>query len=233
MDKPKNSNIPIPTVLEALANIKEMSVLQEGNEQTYKSVVSEIIKEPFKVPTPKEKVQKRPDGFDYVEHSWMDNSFKTSSPLYSNSLVWVEDKDGWINVLVQITDRITGNSELGAGASKIQVSKKTGDILDKGNNLAGALSKAIKNAHSRFGHAADVYRKLHELATVEEKERYKDLLVQVKLINPTRAHTFAEQWSQLGIDFSDYLDKWDKYVERYSSQSDKGSNVNTNQKTLI
>jgi len=224
MDKTKNDNIlPIPTVKETLAFIKEMQD---------KSEVISYIKEPFKIPTPKEKVQKRPDGFDYVEHSWMDNSFKTSSPLYSNSLVWVEQADGWITLVVQVTDRITGNSELGAGASKIQVSNKTGFILDKGNNLASALSKALKNAQSRFGHAADVYRKLHELPTDDEKERYESLLAQIKSINPTRAFTYANQWSQLGTDFESYLDKWQSYVTRHSSQSDKGSNVN-NQKTLI
>lgn len=225
MDNTKNDNITVPaTVKETLANIIEM--------EKSKSEVTSYIKEPFKFPTPKEKVKKRPDRFDYVESSWMDNSFKTSSPLYSNSLIWIEEKDGWISVIVQVTDRTTGNTELGGGASLVQVSKASGKILDKGNNLTSALSKAIKNAHSRFGHAADVYHKLHELPTDEEKERYESLLAQIQSINPTRAYTYADQWSQLGTDFESYLDKWQSYVTRYSSQSDKGSNVN-NQKTLI
>lgn len=192
-----------------------------------KSVVSKYIKEPFKVPTPDSKIKKRPDGFDYVESSWMDNSFKSSSPLYDNNIVYVNDDGQWIDIIVKITDKITGNSELGGGSAKIQVARNTGKVLDKGNNLTAALSKAIKNAQSRFGHAADVYHKRHELPTDDEMERYKSMLAQIKNINSTRAYTFSDQWDQLGTGFGDYLDKWQIYINRHinnKSSLNEGSN---------
>ena len=127
---------------------------------------------------------------------------------------------------MSITDKITGNTELGAGSARIMVRRgvtapQFGDVIDKGNNLTAALSKAIKNAQSRFGHAADVYHKLQELPTDDEKKRYEEMLIQVTSINSTRAYTFSEQWGQLGTGYSEYLDRWQIYVERNSS---KGSN---------
>jgi len=213
------------SVSEALANIKEM--------EKAKSEIALHIRAPFKVPTPKEKVQKRPDGYDYVEHSWMDNSFKTSSPLYSTQLVHKSESLGWIDVIVSVTDRITGNNELGGGSAKIQVAKGTDKVLDKGNNLTAALSKAIKNAQSRFGHAADVYHKLHELPTDGEKERYESMLAQLKSFNLTRSYTFEEQWGQLGIDFSDYLDRWQIYIDRNTQKSKDTTRSSNNQNSLI
>jgi hypothetical protein len=225
MDKKQNNNtLQYLTAAEAFTNIKEMD---------NKNAVSEYIKEPFKIPTPKEKVMKRPDGFDYVESAWMDNSFKNASPLYDNDLVIYNESDNWISVIVKVTDRITGNSELGAGAAQIQVSKSTDKVLDKGNNLTAALSKAIKNAQSRFGHAADIYHKLQELPTDDEKERYESLLAQVKNINPTRSYTFAEQWTQLGTDYTGYLDRWQIYVDRNSQNQDTQSSQGSKKQSLI
>jgi len=225
----KQNYSQLTDVAVALTNIKEMSEIEFTSTTSPKSVVSEYIKEPFKVPTPKEKVKKRPDGFDYVESAWMDNSFKSFSPLYSSSIQYINESMGWIDIVVSVTDKITGNNELGAGSAKIQLSKSTGNVLDKGNNLTAALSKAIKNAQSRFGHAADVYHKLQELPDDDEKSRYKDMLVQIKNINSTRAYTFAEQWDQLGTGFSDYLDKWQVYVDRNNAKS-KSSQETTDHK---
>lgn len=217
----QKTNISPISVAEALENIKKM--------REDKSVASEYIKEPFKIPTPQEKVKKRPDGFDYVESAWMDNSFKSESPLYTNSLLWVSESDGWISVLISLTDRTTGNTELGAGAAQIQVAKSSGKILDKGNNLTAALSKAIKNAQSRFGHAADIYRKLQEVPTDDDRERYNSMLTQLKTINLTRSYTFVDQWSQLGTDFTEFLDRWQVYIDRHT-QSNQDQNT---KKSLI
>jgi len=229
MDENKTVTPSHSQVMEALTNIKEMEYNHES-----KSVVAEYIKAPFKVPTPKEKVKKRPDGFDYVESAWMDSSFKESSPLYSNTLVSHKESKGWIDVIVSVTDRTTGNNELGSGSAKIQTSTSTGKVLDKGNNLTSALSKAIKNAQSRFGHAADIYRKLQELPDDDERERYETMLSQIKNINLTRSYTFAEQWDQLGTGFTDYLDRWQVYVDKQNAKSSlEGSKMEDNKKQSL
>jgi len=215
-----------------LTNVGSDSIIKIPSREDVNSIF-DYIREPLKNPTPKEKVKKRPDGYDYVESAWMDKSFKTFSPLYNIELVHRSEAMGWITYVVAVTDRITGNTELGAGAARVQVrrgaeSPTFRDIIDKGNNEAAGLSKAIKNAQSRFGHASDIYKKRQELPTDDEKSRFDNMLVQIKTINPTRAETFKIQWSELGTDFSQYLDNWQMYIERYNSKS-----VDTNKKQTI
>ena len=225
---PNKSTNHFNEVVEALANIKKMSSTDESSANSIISATFEYIRKPLKISTPKEKVKKRPDGFDYVESAWMDQSFKTFSPLYDTSLVLHNESEGWIDVIVSVTDKITRNTELGAGSAKIQVSNNTGSILDKGNNLTSALTKAIKNAQSRFGHASDIYKKRQEVPSDDEKDRFKSMLIHIKQLNPSRANIFAEQWDQLGTDFTEYLDYWQVYIDKNiqkAESSDSGSNV--------
>jgi len=185
-----------------------------------RETVSAHITTPFDRLTPKEKVKKRPDGYDYIESSWMDKEFKTQSPLYATELVHYSEGHGWITIVVRLTDRVTGNSELGASSARIMVKSGTGleptfkDIIDKGNNVASALTKAIKNAQSRFGIGADVYGKRESVITDAERERYESMLKIIKSLAPAKAQIFAEQWKELGTDYTDYLDKWQTFVDR-------------------
>lgn len=194
------------------------------NKKELGSIVTAHITSPFDVPTPKEKIKKRPDGYDYIESSWMDKNFKEHSSLYSNELVHYSESMGWITIVVKLTDRITGNSELGGSSVRIQVRQGTleptfRDIIDKGNNVAACLSKAIKNAQSRFGHGADVYGKRESVRTKEESERYASMLKQITSISTSRAQLFKEGWEQLGVDFSEYLDKWQIYIDINTNNS--------------
>lgn len=197
--------------IEALANLTLMSSSRDE--------VSKYITEPIDIKTPPEKVKKRPDGFDYVESSYMDYQTKKFMPLYEYKLLHVTIEHGWINVIVSLTDRITGNVELGADSARIQVRKEAEvpsfrDIIDMGNNLKSALSKAIKNAQSRFGIAADVYQKRESAPTDEERNRFEQMAVKIKEISPTRARVFKEQWASLGTDWSEFLDRWQVYIDR-------------------
>jgi hypothetical protein len=192
------------------------------------SAIAEIKSEWFKyisspkdVKTPVEKVKKRPDGFDYVESSWMDYQTKLFMPKYRYELLHVSFEHGWINIIISLTDRITGNIELGADSARIMVKRDAEqpsfrDIIDMGNNLKSALSKAIKNAQSRFGISADVYQKRESEPTSDERKRYDTMLVRVKELSPTRAQIFKDQWADLGTDWSDFLDKWQVYIDRSS-----------------
>jgi hypothetical protein len=149
----------------------------------------------------------------------MDYQSKMFMPLYEYKLLHTSIDFGWVNVIVSLTDKITGNVELGADSARIMVKRDADsptyrDILDMGNNLKSALSKAIKNAQSRFGVAADVYRKIESEPTQDERERYKQVLQAVNTISPTRSQVFKDQWVGLGTDWSQFLDKWQVYIDR-------------------
>jgi hypothetical protein len=184
------------------------------------SELTTYVNSPFDVSTPKEKVKKRPDGYDYIESSWMDKQFKSHSPLYAYELLHYSENHGWVTCIVKLTDRITGNSELGGASVRIQVRQGAGaeptfrDIIDKGNNIAAVVTRACKNAQSRFGHGADIYGKREAVRTKEENERYDDFLRSLKKLSPNKVDLFKDGWEELGADFSDYLDKWQIFIDK-------------------
>ncbi len=199
-------------MIEALANV---SLFQEH----FRAVLRDYIATPYDHKTPPEKVKLRPDGYDYVESSYMDFETKNFMPLYKYKLLKEEVYLGWIRCYVSLKDRITGNTELGSGAARIQVSRGIkepawGDVLDMGNASKAALTNAIKNAQSKFGTAADVYRKRESVPTNEERDRFESMKSQIYNINATRAKQFAEKWALLGTDWTDFLDAWQVYVDR-------------------
>ena len=209
--------------------IANLSIIKE---EDFRKVVTEHITSPFDIPTPKEKVKRRPDGFDYIESSWMDKITKEGMNLYRYSLLHVSESLGWIDIIVSLEDRLTGNVELGAGSARIQVRQGVTeapgfrDVVDKGNNLKSALTNAIKNAQSRFGYGADVYGKRESVRTKDDIERYKKLYDDVKALSTTKAQVFAQQWDELGTDFTDFLDGWQFFVDRMSKRSSVSAEVN-------
>jgi hypothetical protein len=199
----------------AISNIITMK------EDSFRDVVAEHIMSIYDVRTPKEKIKKRPDGLDYIESTWMDKTFKEFCSLYEYNLLSHTEADGWIDIVISLKDRVTGNVELGAGSAKIQRRRSDGEILDKGNNLKSALTNAIKNAQSRFGTGADVYGKREETRSDEEVSRFKQMLSAIKAMSPTRAQMFESQWKELGVDFTEFLDRWQVYIDRNSPAESK------------
>lgn len=200
-----------------IKHFKDLGNLTEISE--VKSALYNYISTPKEVKTPAEKVKKRPDGFDYVESSWMDYQTKLFMPSYEYQLLHISYQHGWINVIVSLRDKITGNVELGADSARIMVRKDAEepsfrDIIDMGNNLKSALSKAIKNAQSRFGISADVYQKRESIPSDDERKRFEIILAQIAKISPSRAKIFQDQWADLGTDWSEFMDKWQVYVDR-------------------
>jgi hypothetical protein len=176
--------------------------------------LQDYIMKPFSKPTPAEKVQRREDGFDYVQGSYMDYSFKQDHPLYSTELlqVNVENSIGWVYAAVRITDIVTGNSEIGAGAARIQVSrdaKERGnitpfDIIDFDKNIKSAVTNAIKNTQMRFGTCADIYQRREETLTEDEKTRFESLILNAPIV---KRQIIRDAWKKLKFDYSDFLDK--------------------------
>lgn len=212
---------PIPENLEVAEALANLSLLTS---EDFRDELRKHVMEPFDVKTPPEKVKKRPDGYDYVESSYMDYQAKGHMPLYEYSLLHYSINEGWITVIVSLRDRITGNVELGADSARVQVKVGTEvpsfrDIIDMGNNVKSALSKAIKNAQSRFGYSADVYQRRESVPTDDERNRYEEMLKSIDSISPARARVYKEQWASLGTDWSEFLDKWQIYIDRNVKKS--------------
>jgi hypothetical protein len=146
---------------------------------------------------------------------------------------------GWIDIIVSLRDRITGNVELGAGSARIQVRSGSGevpgfrDVIDKGNNLKSALTNAIKNAQSRFGVSADIYGKRESIRTDEERKRYKSMYDKILSISPQRAQMFAASWEELGVDFTEYLDRWQVYIDRNTPSAEAVNRPADNHKSVV
>lgn len=238
LSKPQEQlGINLGTQSELIRTVANLTMLKE-NKELFQTVVTEHITSPFDVPTPKEKVKKRPDGFDYIESSWMDKQFKEHSPLYSTELLHFSEAMGWVTAIVRVTDRLTGNSELGGSSVRIQVRQGTiepsfRDIIDKGNNVAAVITRAVKNAQSKFGHGADIYGKRESVRTNEENQRYESMLREIKQISPQRAKLFVEGWSELAVDFTEFLDKWAIYIDRNKPSTEMQESAVVDEATVI
>ena len=204
-------------VAESIANIEIVNHLHDD--------ILNHISKPLDVKTPPEKVKKRPDGFDYVEGSFMDFETKKFMPLYEYTFLHISFNMGWINVVVSLKDRTTGNIELGSGAARIQVPKGVDepgfrDVIDMNNNIKAALTNAIKNAQSRFGICADIYGRRESIPSNLERERFDSLKIEIKAISTTRALQFEEGWNSLGTDWTEYMDKWQSWIDRQQKKKD-------------
>lgn len=211
-------------VTELIGALTSVSLMK--SKEHFRDELQDYILAPYDQKTPEEKVKKRPDGYDYVESSFMDYSAKRFMPLYEYKLLHVSWEMGWVNCIVSSKDRITGNTELGAGSARIQVSRgikepSFKDVVDMSNNLKAALTNAIKNAQSRFGISADIYQRRESIPTDDERKRFESLKLEIYAINSSRAKMFTDQWSDLGTDWSEFLDRWQVYVDRNSINKNK------------
>jgi len=201
------------------------------------SLQRDYILAPFAKPTPPEKVQRREDGYDYVEGSYMDYQFKQDHPSYRTKLISLEVKAelGWIFATVELTDGTTGNSEIGAGAARIQVSKEAKakgnitpfDIIDLDKNAKSALTNAIKNAQSRFGTCADVYNRRESILTEEERSRFESAILNVPA---AKRSLVREAFKKLKFDYADFIDKLES---RYPASEKQESEITTPTKTKL
>lgn len=212
---------PSQRSLDVVESITNMEIVNQ-----LKPDIHSYISKPYNVKTPPEKVKKRPDGFDYVEGSFMDSLTKEFMPLYEHTFLSISFEMGWIAVIVSLKDRTTGNVEIGAGAARIQVPKgvdepRFRDVIDMNNNIKAALTNAIKNAQSRFGICADIYGRRESVPSDPERERFDSLYQDIKSVSPTRALQFKDGWNSLGTDWSEYMDKWQNWLDRQKDVNTK------------
>lgn len=188
----------IPSIVSSFENIEAVERALTG--------IKAYNTRPYMKDTPKDKVKKK-TGYDYVPNSFMSHEFKEFAPLYSHELINSFVDLGHVYCFVSVTDRITGNNELGAGAARIQVKKESDamsvkDIVDMDNNVKSALTEAIKNAYSRFGICADVYKKREEERPDEFVQRFEDA---VKNVPMEYRESYRKAWNELQYGYEEYI----------------------------
>lgn len=212
---------------------KAVVVVDEGLDK-----IRDYNAKPFVEVTPKTKVKKSPQGYDYVKGSYMDMKFKDHSPLYEYLSIDVTDvlPIGQIRAVVVLKNRVTGNVEVGGGGARIQVTKKARerllagtqstilpfDIVDYDKNVKAAIENARKNAQRQFGICSDVYRRQEFSASAEEEMLFDSLMEQVSL---KWRQYFTEKWQELGAGFEEFLESLEANLEKYKK---KETNSNTN-----
>lgn len=191
--------------------------------EKFSSKVREKRKKIADAETPKEVIGKKPIGgklVDYVPYSYVDNEFKKHFPLYSMELLKLELVQlapfEWFALCsVRVTDRTTGNSELGASCHRIQLKKDSkekgiAEFVDPGNDVKAALSEAIKNAQVRFGISADVYQRRELERTDEERARFNELIEKVK--NNNLKEQLIGRWKDPDLDVEEFLNALEEFV---------------------
>lgn len=185
--------------------------------------VNEKRKKVTEKKTPEEVIGKKPIGgrlVDYVPYSYVDNEFKKNFPLYSMKferieLIQLAPFEWFALVAVSVTDRTTGNNELGISMHRIQLkkdSKEKGivEFVDPGNDIKACLSEAIKNAQARFGIASDVYQRRELDRTDEERRRFEELISKVK--RQDLKEQLIGRWKDPDLDVEGFLNALEEFV---------------------
>ena len=171
------------------------------------------------IPTPRKHVRKRPDGFFYPEYEYMLDLMNQFHPVRSETLlhpITLNEKTMCYEADVIVKDLITGEERSGsechpvpayeAGSSVMKDLKTIRELL--GNAKKSALTEALRNAYSRFGIAADIYKKtLKKESTEEQQQRFAILIAEAESLQSTEGIT-PQQKQKLEDWTLDLRDKW-------------------------
>jgi hypothetical protein len=212
------------TIAPSLVNI---AMVNEAREK-----LVEIINRPFEEKTPKTKVKRRPDGYDYVSGSYMASKFKEHNPLYEYTelpVIVIHRELLYITATVRLRSRVTGNTEVGAGAARITISVKAKELFEKGqktsilpfdlidldSNVKSALEEARKNAEREFGIAADIFRRQEVEPTKEQQEAFDQLIEDHYGDDIVKRQAVKEQWLTKTGSASAYDEMIEKIRKKY------------------
>ncbi len=142
--------------------------------------------------TPKQFVKKRPDGFDYVEESYMRAMLNKSYPNWS----WISSGNNpvelttdWVKVTATLVIEDNGvvRQFFSPGAARIAYKRGEPHTLDNVIDLDKAIASANTNAFKRSVNrlcniADDVYKKQvkTDFMTIEQEEQYDELIKEAK-----------------------------------------------------
>jgi len=178
--------------------------------------------------TPRSKVKKRADGFDYVEEGYMRSELSKNFPSWSwlpagNNPVMMIGSE-WVIVTGNLMVNDNGNQRnmFMPGAARIQYAKgkphTIENLVDLDNNVASANTYAFKRAVNRLCNIADdVYRKQDLDLTDQQIDKLKNLLKEFNVSEDIkriiRGHvasgrinniTFDNEYSQLENDLTQH-----------------------------
>ncbi len=174
-----------------------------ANEQVHKDRrdrLYKIVTELKKRKTPQQYIKKRSDGFFYTDFAYMVEEMDKFHPHRKEDIEIIpEPAMRVIRAVAVVTDLQTGETRTGVDAHRITFNKGfEGDIryvVDIGNDCKSAAQEALRNAYSRFGVSADVYRKqLQEEPTAEQQAIFDELTA--------RAHSLT----------ADLINWWDNQI---------------------
>lgn len=202
---------------------KNTQIVSQSLEEETKKVFRKFRESVMNQKTPKEYIGDK-FGQAFVSYPYMDDAFKTHFPAYEFHFAFPPIMfQNFILVGVELKDKVTGNVELGLKAHRIQIKKDKKDaiengrmtmadltpfdVIDFGNDSAAALTDAIKNAESRFGICADVYRKIvyskEELDTLNS--RFNTVIEKIE--QPLLKRKIIENWNALKGNKEEFLNK--------------------------
>lgn len=145
-------------------------------------ILSSHVKQARKVKTPKDQIKvQEGTGYPYPAAAYMIDQMDNFHPLRKEEgTVSIDDRTRCIIAVVTVTDLVTGESRVGTDAHRITFKKglppSPESLVDMGNDAKSALSEAIRNAYSRFGISADVYKKvMSEPITDEQRTKLVQL----------------------------------------------------------
>tara|TARA_Y100000310_G_scaffold332421_1_gene407965 strand:- start:496 stop:1131 length:636 start_codon:yes stop_codon:yes gene_type:complete len=178
--------------------------------------------------TPKNQVKSRPDGFDYVEDTWMRQQLNEIYPIWS----WTKGKlqflgSEWVIASgeLQVVDKGgIVRKYISHGGARIQFKRgkpHTPDfVVDIDKNVASANTNALKRAINRLCNVADdIYRK--EFHSPLELEQSNEIINLASKLN--REEDFREQISKEQIHKANF-DAAKAKLKRLISQKIKETN---------
>lgn len=189
------------------------------------------------------------NGFAYVKSVYMDDMFKKIYPLHQIEIVnKTVTANTWISYDVIIKAFIGREyiSNPGTGGARIQIPADIGKIIkqykadgkfkerhefimtltpldwiDFGNDCKSALTKAIANAQSRFGVAADIYNKgiLPEETRIQ-MDRIVEFILKEKIVNPMEKVQVKQEWNKIKLDKKNMQSFFFMLAEKYEVNSE-------------
>ena len=191
--KKPSSKKPVTTDKASVSNLP-VQIREELLSDEFRTAQAKIRSS---VETPKSKIKKRPDGFDYVDEAYLRQQLDSYFPTWS----WLPSGDNpvqflgseWVVVSgsLVINDAGVQRTFFSPGAARVQFKKNlphtAENVIDIDNNVGSANTYAFKRAVNRLCHIADdVYRKQDLDLTEEQLDMIKDLCDQMNVSEELR-----------------------------------------------
>tara|TARA_R100000278_G_scaffold122664_1_gene109439 strand:+ start:512 stop:1099 length:588 start_codon:yes stop_codon:yes gene_type:complete len=167
--------------------------------------------------TPQAYIERRADGFDYVDEAYMRKKLNESFPIWSWEILDYQilgDVEVIVHGRLKIVDEGILRTFDSIASHRIQKSKSTGGYVNISNDIKSANTDAFKVALNRLCNIADdVYRKQVKDFDLSE-EQVKNLQKIMKKLDAKKAEEVQSLIDNESINGTNY----DKVVNKLSKQ---------------